>query len=356
MKLKFKKRLSPQCLPLLSLLAALAIGALMILLTGNNPLLIYQNMLVGIVGSRTGVIQTLMQTTPLIFCGLAVAVGMRGGLLNIGVEGQLYIGALCAAIAGIYVKGLPAALHIPLCLLAATAGGAAWAFIPVIMKIKMGAHEVVSALMLNYIAILLTDYATNYPMRDVNASAAQTPMLEITAQLPKLFARSQVTIAVILGVLLAAALALFFRYSVTGYKMALLGANPSAAAAAGVNKTKIMIFTMLLSGACSGLAGASQVMGTYGRLIQGFSPGYGFDGIAVAVLGSSPLTVLAGALLFGALRAGGTALSYGTNLSIKFISALQGVIILLMAAPALMKNVFSGRAAARRHRKGGEEA
>lgn len=338
-----RKNLKINYLPFLSLMTALLVGAALIFLTGNNPILIYQKMFFGMVGSRNAVIQTLLQTTPLIFCGLAVTFGMRGGLLNIGVEGQLYIGALCASVVGIYVKGLPTVLHIVLCMSAAMIGAAMWAFIPVILKIKVNTHEVVTALMLNYVATLLVDFATNYPMRDPDASTAQSMMLESSAQLPKLFARSQVTIAIIIGIVIAVLLGAFLRHTTMGYKIALVGGNSSAAAAAGINQNRIMIFTMLISGACGGLAGAALVMGTYGRLIQGFSTGYGFDGIAVAVLGTSPLVAVLGAFLFGALRAGGTALSYGTNLSVQFISALQGIIILLMAAPALTRNIFWGK-------------
>lgn len=338
-------------LPLFSLLLALLLGAVMIFLTGNNPIVIYQKMLAGIAGSRNSIIQTLLQTTPLIFCGLAVAVGMRGGLLNLGVEGQLYIGSLCSAIVGLNVKGLPAALHILLCLLAAMAGGALWALIPVIMKLKLGAHEVVSALMLNYIATLLVDFMTNYPLRDADASTAQTKELAASAQLPKLIARSQVSVAIVIGIVLAVLLAVFFKHTVLGYKITMVGSSPSASAAAGIRVQRTMLFTMMISGVCGGLAGAAQVMGTYGKLIQGFSTGYGFEGIAVAVLGTSPVTVIFGSVLFGALRAGGTALSYGTNLSIKFISALQGVIILLMAAPELTKNLARAEFFVRMRRK-----
>lgn len=329
-----------QLTPLYSLLLALLIGGIIILASGNNPFDIYAKLIKGAVGSRNGILQTLLQSTPLIFCGLSVAVGMRGGLLNLGVEGQLYIGALCSTLVGLYAKGLPAFVHIPLCLLAGMLGGAAWAFLPVFLKIKRGTHEVVTALMLNYIASLLIDYMTNYPLMAKDSSVAQSEVILPSAVLPKLVPRSQVTWGIFIGVVLAILISVLLKKTVFGYQVTLLGKNQLAAKAAGVPINKVMISTMLIAGACAGLAGTVEVLGTYNRLIMGFSPGYGFDGIAVAVLGSSPIMVVFSALLFGALRAGGMALQFGTNLSVKFITALQGIIILLIAAPALCTHLM----------------
>ena len=323
-----------------SLVIALLVGALIILASGNNPFDIYAKLFTGALGSRNGIFQTLLQATPLLFCGLAVCIGMKAGLLNLGVEGQLYMGALAAAVVGVYVKGLPAALHIPLCILAGMAGGALWSLIPILMKVYRGTHEVVSALMLNYIAILFVEWLVNYPLREPGSAAAQTHPLAETATLPKLAPRTQVTAAIFIGVVLAILLTLMLKKSVLGYEITLVGANSRGAAAAGVPVARTLFTTMLLSGMCAGLAGTMEIMGTHGRLIQGFSPGYGFDGIAVAVLGSSPVSVIFSALLFGALRAGGMALSFGTNLSVKFITTLQGVIILLIAAPAFATHIL----------------
>lgn len=297
---------------------------------------IYAKLLMGALGSRMGIFQTLLQATPLLFCGLSVALGMRGGLLNLGVDGQLYMGAFTSTLAGLYIKGLPAYIHIPICMLAGMAGGAIWALLPVLLKIKRGIHEVVTALMLNYIAKLFVDFVTNYPLREKGSAVAQTPVLEATSILPRLFPRSQVTIAIIIGIVLAILMSMMLKKTTLGYKITLVGANKNASAAAGVGVNQILVLTMMLSGLCGGLAGAMEVMGTYNRLIQGFSPGYGFDGIAVAVLGGSPISVIFSALLFGTLRSGGMALSFGTNLSVKFITMLQGIIILLIAAPNLM--------------------
>ncbi len=325
-----------------SLVFALLVGALIVLLSGNDPVAIYGKLFSGAFGSRKNIFQTLLQTTPLLFSGLAVCIGLKAGLLNLGVEGQLYMGALASAIVGVYVRGLPAALHIPLCMLAGMLGGALWAMGPILMKIYRGTHEVVSALMLNYIAILFVEWLINYPLRQPKSAAAQMYPLEKSALLPRLAPRSQATIAIIFGVLLAVLLFLLLKKTVLGYKITLVGANRHAASALGVPVNRIMITTMAISGLCAGLTGSMEIMGTHGRLIQGFSSGYGFEGIAVAVLGASPLSVIFSSLLFGALKAGGMALSFGTNLSVKFITTLQGVIILLISAPAFATSMLKG--------------
>ena len=325
---------------LYSLLLAFLIGAVIIFASGNSPVEIYQLLFEGAIGSQKGLLQTVLQATPLIFCGLAVNFGMKGGLLNLGVEGQLYIGALCATVTGMYLDGAPAVIHIPLCILAGMVGGMLWAFLPIWLKIRRGAHEVVTALMMNYIATLLLDYLLNYPLREPDSAIAQSPVIAESAQLTRLFPRSKVTVAILIGIVLAVFLTFLLKKTVLGYQVTLVGANPKAAAASGVPVKKILIITMLISGACAGLAGGMEVMGSYYRLIKGFSPGYGFEGIAVAVLGDSPLGNIFSGLLFGGLRAGGMALNYGSNLSVKFISVLQGIIIIFVAAPAFLPNIW----------------
>lgn len=324
--------------PLYSLLLAFIIGSIIILASGNSPIEIYGLLIKGAFGSRKGILQTLLQSTPLLFCGLSVFFGLKGGILNLGVEGQLYMGALFSSLVAIYIKGLPAPLHIIISIISGMIGGMIWAFLPIWLKIKKGAHEVVTALMMNYIAILLLDYLLNYPMREKNSSVAQTAIIQQTAQLPRLFAKSKVTIAIFLGIALAIGLNYLLKKTVLGYKITMVGSNPLAASSSGIHVNKIMITTMLISGICAGLAGAMEVLGSYYRLIQGFSSGYGFEGIAVAVLGTSPISVIFSSIIFGGLKAGGIMLNFGTNLSVKFITVLQGIIILLISAPMLIPN------------------
>lgn len=325
--------------PLYSLLLAFLVGAGLIVMTGNNPFEIYSILIKGAVGSQRSLLESLLQATPLLFAGLSVYIAMQGGLLNLGVEGQLHIGALFSTIVAIYVQGLPTFLHILLSIIAGFIGGALWSFIPIILKIKRGAHEVVTALMMNYIAILFVDYALNYPLKDPNSSVPQTIKIAESARLIKLIPRSKVTIAIIIGIILVISFKFFFDKTKKGYQIKLVGANAFSAKANGVNINRTLIQTMLLSGGIAGLVGTFEILGVYERLIAGFSSGYGFEGVAVAVLGTSPLSVIFSALLFGALKAGGIMLNYGSNLSSNFIQALQGLVILIVSAPFLIKNI-----------------
>lgn len=324
--------------PLYSLLLSFLIGSVIIMASGNSPIEIYSMLIKGAFGSRNSILQTLLQSTPLLFCGLAVSLGLKGGILNLGVEGQLYIGALFSSLAAIYIKGLPAPIHILICIVAGMIGGMIWAFLPIWLKVKKGAHEVVTALMMNYIATLLLDYLLNYPIRELNSSVAQTPKIQESAKLLKLFPNSKVTIAIFIGILLAIGLNFLLKKTVLGYKITMVGSNEKAAAASGIHVNKVLITTMLISGLCAGLAGTMEILGSYHRLIQGFSSGYGFEGIAVAVLGTSPISVIFSSIIFGALKAGGIMLNFGSNLSVQFITVLQGMIILLIAAPMLIPN------------------
>lgn len=325
--------------PLYSLLLAFIIGSIIIWASGNSPIEIYGMLIRGSFGSRKSILQTLLQATPLLFCGLAVTFGLKGGILNLGVEGQLYIGALFSSLAAIYLKGLPAPIHIFISIVAGMIGGMLWAFLPIWLKIKRGAHEVVTALMMNYVATLLLDYLLNYPMREPNSSVAQTARIQETAQLTGIFENSKVSIAIIIGILLAIGLHFLLKKTVLGYKITMVGSNEKAAASSGIHVNKVLITTMLISGLCAGLAGTMEVLGSYHRLIQGFSSGYGFEGIAVAVLGATPISVIISSIIFGALKAGGIMLNFGSNLSVQFISVLQGIIIVLISAPMLIPNL-----------------
>lgn len=325
--------------PLYSLLLSFFIGSVIIVASGNSPIEIYSMLVKGAFGSRNSILQTLLQSTPLLFCGLAVSLGLKGGILNLGVEGQLYIGALFSSLAAIYIKGLPSPIHILICIIAGMTGGMIWAFLPIWLKVKKGAHEVVTALMMNYIATLLLDYLLNYPIRELNSSVAQTQKIQESAKLLRLFPNSKVTIAIFIGILLAIGLNFLLKKTVLGYKITMVGSNEKAAAASGIHVNKVLITTMLISGLCAGLAGTMEILGSYHRLIQGFSSGYGFEGIAVAVLGTSPISVIFSSIIFGALKAGGIMLNFGSNLSVQFITVLQGMIILLIAAPMLVPNL-----------------
>ena len=329
--------------PLVSLVLALLVGTVFIVLSGNSPAKVYGLMFEGALGTPQGIMQSLLQATPLIFCGLSVAVGRKGGLLNLGVEGQMYIGALFAAVCGLFLHGLPHLLHASICVLAGAMGGALWSLLPIVLKLKRGVHEVVSSLMLNYIALLFVEFLTTYPLHSGESYTAQTKRLDPAATLTRLFPDSQVSTALFIAIVTVLVMYWFFKTTPMGYKINMSGANLSAAQAAGIPTARVMTLAMLMAGAVAGRAGAGETLGTHGRLVYGFSPGFGFTGIAVAMLGTSLITVIFSSILFGVLRAGSVALSFGTNLSVRFINMLQGIIILLIAAPAISMMILEWR-------------
>ena len=287
---------------------------------------------------------SLVAATPYIFAGLAVAVGFRCGLFNIGVEGQLYIGAICSVWVGFALKGLPAIIHLPLALLAGAAGGAVWASIPAILKAKAGAHEVINTIMMNYVAFRLSDWllSDKGPLKRPDSPNPVSPLIEKSAELPRFFPDP---IRLHLGFFIALGVAVFiywFLFKTTlGFELRTVGANPKAARYAGMNITRNIIIAMCLSGALAGLAGANEVLGVNHNLALAFSSGYGFDSIALALLGKShPLGVVLAALLFGTLRSGATRMQNIAKIPIDIISILQALIIAFIAAPGIIRAIY----------------
>lgn len=289
--------------------------------------------------------ESLTTVTPYILAGLAVAVGFKCGLFNIGAEGQFGIGALCSAFVGYSIKGLPWFVHLPLALLAGAAGGALWAAIPGYLKGLTGAHEVVITIMMNYISFRLSDWLLNGPMK-APGYRTLTPVVENSAMLPRFFPDP---LRFNWGFIMALALAVFvywFLFKTTiGMEIRAVGANPDGARYAGMNIVKNFVIAMTLSGALAGLAGASQVLGIDHWVGMGYSAGYGFDSIAIALLGQShPLGVVLAALLWGTLRSGATRMSSLAGVPAEIISIIQGLVIVFVAAPAVIRWIYRIRA------------
>jgi ABC-type uncharacterized transport system permease subunit len=283
-----------------------------------------------------------VQSTPYIFAGLAVALGFRVGLFNIGAEGQLFIGALTAVVAGLYLKGLPAIIHIPVALLAGAAGGGLWGFIPGLLKAKTGGHEVINTIMMNYIAFRLSEYLLTNVLQDPDGFNPITAPIEESARLPRFFGDP---IRFHLGFFVALAVAalvywLLFKTK-WGFDLRTVGANPRAARYAGMNIVSSTIIAMSLSGALAGLAGANEVLGVNYNLALAFSSGYGFDSIALARLGKShPLGVVLASLLFGFLRNGAVQMQLRAGIPIDIISVIQAFILAFIAAPAIIRTIY----------------
>ena len=287
-------------------------------------------------------LESLVQSTPYIFAGLAVALGFRVGLFNIGVEGQLFIGAIFAVVAGIYIKGLPAIIHVPLALGAGALGGALWGFIPGWLKAKTGGHEVINTIMMNYIAFRLSEFLLRGVLKDPDGYTPVSAKIEESAMLWKFF---EDPIRFHLGFFIALGMAyvvywLLFK-TTWGFELRTVGSNPKAARYAGMNIVRNTILAMVLSGALAGLAGANEVLGVNHNLALAFSSGYGFDAIALALLGKShPLGVVLAAILFGTLRNGAIRMQLSAGIPIDIISVLQALILAFIAAPAIIRTIY----------------
>jgi general nucleoside transport system permease protein len=285
--------------------------------------------------------ESLMLTTPYIFAGLAVALGFRGGLFNIGAEGQIFVGGLAAAFVGYSLKGLPAIIHLPLALLAAILAGAVWAGIPGYLKARFGAHEVINTIMMNYIAFRLADYLLQGPMSRPDRMPI-TPEILKSAYLPTLLpAPVRVHFGLIIALFMAWVVYWFLWKTPRGLEIRMVGANPNAARYAGIRIALIIVLTMCLSGALAGMAGANQVLGVEHRMVRSFSSGYGFDSIALALLGNShPLGVVLSSFLFGFLRGGAAQMQVEVGVPIEIIKIIQGLIIIFVAAPEIIRSLY----------------
>jgi simple sugar transport system permease protein len=295
-----------------------------------------------IVAALKPISETLMEATPLIFTGLAVAVGFRCGLFNIGAEGQLYVGAAAATFVGFAVTGLPWFIHLPLAVTAGFLGGAAWGFIPGWLKARTGAHEVIVTIMLNYTAFLFIGFLLNLPgYQREGRSDPISKIAESTAWFPALVDGLRVNWAIVLALVAAFVVSWILFRTTKGFELRAVGFNPAAARYAGMSIAGSTILAMMLSGGLAGLAGTGVVLGVTRSLSGGISPGYGFDGIALALMaGSRPRGIIFAALLFGALRAGSTPMQSQTGIPIDLVVVIQALVIMFVAAPALVRGIF----------------
>jgi len=334
--------------PVLAVLFAMAVASVALLVIGKNPLAVYGTMFAFSFGRLDSVAAILYKATPLIFSGLAVAVGFRAKLFNIGVEGQYLIGAFCASWVGFAVKGLPAAVHLPLVVLAGALGGALWALVPIWLKVKRGVHEVISTIMLNHTAFLLLHYLiadvfmdkTQVIVGGAGSPRVRMPLMEPTALMPKLHglaaligvdlpSHSSLNWMLVFGILLAAGLWYLVWRTPFGVELRAVGHNPDAAEAAGINPSAVYFKTFLMSGAIAGLVGLSDLIGHFGYLDIDFPRGYGFTGIAVALVArNNSLGIILAALLFGFLSRGGLGIQVLEKVPMETYVILQGLIIL----------------------------
>ena len=325
---------------LMSLALALLLGTLLLYVTGHNPALAFRMILRGSFGSRHAVLNTLSQATPIILTGLAFVVALKSGIVNIGAEGQLYAGAMTAAILGHYVRGLPAFVHIPLIIFAACVAGGLCGSLIAFLKVRFGAHAVITAIMLNHIIINFMSYLVNFPLMAYGATTGQTERIQASARLPILTGR--LSIGILMALVMPVIMWFVFRYTQAGFEMQVTGKSLDAANTAGIRSGRRMIQALFYSGAIAGLAGAIEILGSLHTFIDRFSPGYGFDGIAVAFLsGVSFIGVIFSGIFFGALTAGSFEMSIFARIPFDFAMVIQAMVIMLVAAPRLAEYIFS---------------
>jgi simple sugar transport system permease protein len=340
-------------LPVMAIVLALGVAAVVIILSsaftggGFQPLLpfyAYQALIVGAFGNENALLNTLVDAAPLMFGGLAVGLGFKAGLFNIGVAGQFLVGAFAAAVVGASLASAPAVLAMPLALVTGGVAGAAYGFIPGYLKARTGAHEVVTTIMLNSTAALLLTWAVTDLVRAPGFSFPRTGDIG-NAHLPVILGRN-----LHLGIPLAILAIFIVRYllerTTIGFEIRTVGQNPNAARYAGIRPVFIIPLTMSLSGLLGGLAGAVQMLGVIGFYAPGITASVGFDSIAVALLGrSNPIGILFAAILFGAFRAGAPLMQISTSVPIEVIDIIQALIIFFLAAELIVRRVFRVRVA-----------
>ncbi len=320
------------------MLAALSVGGVFILAVGEKPFVVYRILFLNAFGSADDIGYVLFNATPLVFTGLAVAIGFRAGLFNIGCEGQLYVAAFVAAWVGFRLN--VGFFVMPACIFFALLASAAWGAIPGLLKAKLGAHEVINSIMLNFIAIALTNYLVTTVCKEAGQMTPQTPPIAIPAQLPRLahilpiLPRSNpLTVTFLIAILIAYCSYFFLWKTKWGYELRMVGHNPSAAEYGGINVSNNTVLAMTLGGMVAGLAGVWDVLGYRHRFLDNFSPGLGYTGIAVALLGRNhPLGVVVAALFFGLLQKGALDINIFTNVPREIVLIIQASTIIFLIA------------------------
>lgn len=324
--------------PLLAIAAALVLAAIPLALAGADVTVAYERMLAGAVGSRFALTETLARATPLMLTGLAAAVAFRARLWNIGLEGQLYAGALAAVAIGSGAIEAPAVVLLPLTMLAAALAGGLLMLGPTWLKLRLGADEVVTTLLLNFVVLLLVGMMLEGPMKDPMSMGwpQSAPMLD-AATLPKLIERTRLHTGLLVAVVAALTGWFYVERTVWGFELRATGANAEAAAYAGMPVARILLRTGLISGALAGLAGAGEVAGLKGYLTQDLSPGFGYAGITVAMLAQlNPLAVLLTAVFVAGVFVGADSMSRAMGISSYIADLVTALSLLTMLLAGLI--------------------
>ncbi len=344
-------------LPLIAVTAAFLVGGVIVWLVGDDPFFVYELFFTSAFKGAEGIGYTLFYATPLIFTGLAVAVAFKCGLLNIGAEGQLIVAAFATAWVGLMLPGWPTLIVVVLAMLAAIVVGGVWSGVPGVLKAKFGAHEVITTIMMNFIAFGIVSYLTQYHYRKPGDAILETyPIAEVKGgvvtgtHLPRMHAllapfgvsfpeHIPLNLSFLLAIGVCVIVYVFLWKTKWGYELRAVGASPTAAEYGGISTSKNIVIAMVISGMLAGGVGINEVLGYRYRYYDGFSPQYGFTGIAVALLGRNhPAGVVLAAILFGALQRSALFINIFTDkVSKDWVVILQAVIILFVACEEIFK-------------------
>ena len=335
------KILRSALVPIIAVVLALLAGALLIQLSGSSPWEAYSALFEGsFVGwERFGT--TLEKATPLIMGGLAVAFAFKGGLFNIGGQGQLLFGALIAGAAGYGFTGLPWIIHMPLALLLGAAAGAAWGAIPGVLKATRGAHEVITTIMLNFVAANMAEWLCTKVWREPGDILVRTPMIEGSAEIPTF---GNIPLGFLIAVAFAFGMWYLLQKTTFGFEVRSVGLNPSAASYAGISTKRIVILTMAISGFLAGVGGSIETLGVLGRYEPGFNAGLGFDGITIALLArTNPIAVIPSAVLIASMDASASLMQFKAGVAPEITDVIEALILLFVATPIIVRWFFKSR-------------
>ena len=338
---------------LLSFALALFIGGLVIELTGESALNTYKVLVTGAFVGKNNLSETLIKSSILVLTGLSYAFVAKCGLINIGAEGQLYIGAACSTAVGVYFTFLPGPLHMIAAVLAGFVGGALWGGIVGFFKARFNTNEIITSLMMNYIATLFVSYLVSNPMKDKTQTYPYSYRVADSAKLPGILPGTRLHIGLFIALFCLFAYWFFYRFTSSGYRMRVIGQNRFCAEYAGYNMRKTMFTSMLIGGGFAGLGGALEILGVQYRLFDNFSAGYGFDGICASLLaGNHPVGMLFTSILFGGLKSGGNMIQMFTNVSSTLTSVVQSLVIILVIMKVFNRLPIFGEKKSRKQPEG----
>lgn len=338
--------ISPWSTPGLVVLAVLITFLLTagpILLAGANPIEAYAQFLIVPLTSRFSALEVLVASTPILLTGTAVALAFRGGYWNIGAEGQLLVGAIAAAAVG-QIAGMPQVLQVPLIILGGALGGAVWALGPALLRVRFGIDEVVTTLLLNPVALLLVNALLHGPWRDPVSGFPESPRIVDAAEFPQLLERSRLHLGFVVAIVVVVTVGYVTSRTPAGLRLRAVGLSPEGARFAGIDVSRTLLITALVSGAIAGIAGAGEVAGMQYRLTSGISPGYGYTGIVVATLGTLTMPgVTLAALFLGDLTVGASSAGRALGIPSQLGAVVQGTLLLVtIGLLAIRRNRAAG--------------